>query len=79
MLDIETYLNNYTIKTELGVSGDTKFKSCNMNVNQAFFTQGDGMKNSAAFLPELLEDGIRLLIYAGNAGELLCVYSRLEA
>jgi len=40
---------------------------CNMQVNQAFFLQGDGMHNSAALLPELLEDGKRLLVYAGNA------------
>jgi hypothetical protein len=38
-----------------------------MQVNQAFFFQGDGMHNSAILLPELLEDGIRLLVYAGNA------------
>ena len=35
----------------------------------AFLGQGDGMKNSAALIPELLADGIRLLVYAGNAGE----------
>lgn len=68
MGDIETYMNNYTIKQELGVSTDTKFSSCNMNVNQAFFTQGDGSRNSALVIPELLESGIRLLVYAGNAG-----------
>ena len=38
-----------------------------MQVNHAFFLQGDGMHNSAALLPELLEDGKRLLVYAGNA------------
>jgi hypothetical protein len=31
------------------------------------FCKGDGMHNSAAVLPELLADGIRLLVYAGNA------------
>ena len=30
---------------------------------------GDGMYNSALLIPELLEDGIRLLAYAGNAGK----------
>jgi cathepsin A (carboxypeptidase C) len=38
-----------------------------MKVNQAFMMQGDGMHNAAALLPELVEDGVRLLIYAGNA------------
>ena len=39
-----------------------------MQVNQAFMFQGDGMHNSAALLPELLESGVRVLVYAGNAG-----------
>lgn len=30
--------------------------------------QGDGMHNSALLLPELVNDGVRLLVYAGNAG-----------
>ena len=30
--------------------------------------QGDGMHNSALLLPELIDDGVRLLVYAGNAG-----------
>ncbi|KAG8966199.1 hypothetical protein FRC03_012317 [Tulasnella sp. 419] len=64
---IETYLNNATVKNELGVAKSTKFASCNMDVNQAFLGQGDGMKNSAALIPELLENGVRVLIYAGNA------------
>ncbi|CED82787.1 serine carboxypeptidase [Phaffia rhodozyma] len=63
---VETYLNEAEIKRQLGVPKDLEFKSCNMQVNQAFMSQGDGMHNSAALLPELLEDGIRLLIYAGE-------------
>lgn len=39
-----------------------------MKVNEAFMYQGDGMHNSAALLPDLINDGIRLLVYAGNAG-----------
>ncbi len=39
-----------------------------MKVYEAFMYQGDGMHNSAALLPELINDGIRLLVYAGNAG-----------
>lgn len=40
----------------------------NAILNLAFALQGDGVKNSAALIPELLDDGIRLLVYAGNAG-----------
>ncbi|KAF9515933.1 hypothetical protein BS47DRAFT_1381315 [Hydnum rufescens UP504] len=64
---IETYLNNNTIKAELGVDSEQTFQSCNMQVNGAFTTQGDKMHNSAEALPELLAAGIRVLIYAGNA------------
>ncbi|CAE7076121.1 unnamed protein product [Rhizoctonia solani] len=64
---IETFMNDDKVKSELGAVGDREFKSCNMKVNQAFMMQGDGMHNAAALLPELIEDGVRLLIYAGNA------------
>lgn len=64
---IETFMNDDKVKSELGAVADREFKSCNMKVNQAFMMQGDGMHNAAALLPELIEDGVRLLIYAGNA------------
>ncbi|CAE6509142.1 unnamed protein product [Rhizoctonia solani] len=64
---IETFMNDEKVKSELGAVSDRDFKSCNMQVNQAFMMQGDGMHNAAALLPELIEDGVRLLIYAGNA------------
>jgi len=49
-----------------------------MRVNEAFMFQGDGMHNSAALLPELINDGIRLLVYAGNA-DMMCNYIGNEA
>lgn len=33
---------------------------------------GDGAHNSAAMIPELLEDGIRVIVYAGNKVSFLC-------
>lgn len=41
-----------------------------MCLSSAFALSGDGVKNSGALIPELLDDGIRLLVYAGNAGTL---------
>ena len=41
--------------------------------------QGDGMHNSAALLPELINDGVRLLVYAGNAGEFYFILNRSSA
>ncbi|QRV80572.1 Serine carboxypeptidase [Ceratobasidium sp. AG-Ba] len=64
---VETFLNDDKVKSQLGAVASRDFKSCNMQVNQAFMMQGDGMHNAAALLPELIEDGVRLLIYAGNA------------
>ena len=63
-------MNNPSNKAALGVNPSITFESCNMEVNQAFSLQGDGMRNSAALLSELVDEGIRLLVYAGNAGEL---------
>ena len=65
---VDTYLNQPSVKAELGVSQERKFASCNMEVNQAFTLGGD-WSNSALLLPELVNGGVRLLVYAGNAGE----------
>ena len=65
---IETWMNEPKNKVALGASLDRTFASCNMEVNQAFTMNGDGMHNSALLLPDLINDGIRLLVYAGNAG-----------
>jgi cathepsin A (carboxypeptidase C) len=63
-------MNDPKNKAALGVNPAQSFTSCNMEVNQAFMLQGDGMHNSALLLPELVNDGVRLLVYAGNAGTL---------
>jgi len=70
---IETWMNDPKNKVALGVDPERTFTSCNMEVNQAFMLQGDGMHNSAALLPDLVNDGIRLLVYAGNA-DMMCNY-----
>ena len=64
---IAVYMNNPSVKRAVGASPNVDFASCNMEVNQAFFGQGDGMHNSAKLLPELIDDDIKLLVYAGNA------------
>ena len=61
-------MNDPAVKKELGVDPSRSFESCNMEVNRAFSTQADGMRNSALLLTDLVNDGIRLLVYAGNAG-----------
>jgi len=64
---IDTWMNDDANKKALGVDPSRSFESCNMQVNQAFLMQGDGMHNSAILLPDLINDGVRLLVYAGNA------------
>ncbi|KAI0275295.1 Alpha/Beta hydrolase protein [Gloeopeniophorella convolvens] len=70
---IETWLNEPKTKAALGVDPTKTFESCSMEINQSFMFQGDGMHNSAVLLPELINDGIRLLVYAGNA-DMMCNY-----
>ncbi|KAH9051982.1 Alpha/Beta hydrolase protein [Lactarius vividus] len=74
----ETWLNDPKTKAALGADSSRTYEACNMKVNAAFMYQGDGMHNSAALLPELINDGIRLLVYAGNA-DLVCNYIGNEA
>ncbi|KAI4518274.1 peptidase S10, serine carboxypeptidase [Schizophyllum commune Loenen D] len=70
---IDIWMNQPKVKAALGVNPARNFQSCNMEVNQAFAMQGDGAHNSAALLPDLVNDGIRLLVYAGNA-DMMCNY-----
>ncbi|KAJ7223041.1 carboxypeptidase C [Mycena pura] len=70
---IDVYMNDDKVKVALGVDPYRTFQSCNMEVNQAFALQGDGAHNSAELLSELVDGGVRLLIYAGNA-DMVCNY-----
>lgn len=71
-------MNDAKNKAALGANPSRTFESCNMQTNQAFMSQGDGMHNSAMLLPELIDDGVRLLVYAGNAGGCLGALQRLH-
>ncbi|AES67521.2 serine carboxypeptidase-like [Medicago truncatula] len=66
--DIETLLNMKTVKEALGV-GDLKFEYCSFLVHAALTE--DWMKNLEVGIPALLEDGIKLLVYAGEK-DLIC-------
>jgi len=61
---IETYLNNADIQKALGVS--KKWGSCNKAVTLLFAYAGDWMKTFHQLIPDMLADGIRTLIYAGD-------------
>lgn len=67
MQAIEKYMNLPDVKESFGVPDSVEFQSCNMQVNQNFMMQGDSMHDTSLLLPELIEDGMRLLVYAGEA------------
>ncbi|KAG5599169.1 hypothetical protein H5410_030539 [Solanum commersonii] len=66
--NMENLLNDEQVKHALGV-GDIEFVSCSSTVYQAM--QLDWMRNLEAGIPPLLEDGIKLLVYAGEY-DLIC-------
>lgn len=63
---ITTYLNQPEVMAELGVQVE-EYKSCNMEVNQQFFLAGDYMRPYHKEIPPLLADGVKVLVYAGDA------------
>eukprot|EP00250_Pteridium_aquilinum_P018668 c24158_g2_i1 orf=1714-3408(+) len=66
--NMENYLNQQAVKEALGV-GDRQFVSCSPLVYK--FMIMDWMRNLEVGIPTLLEDGIQLLVYAGEY-DLIC-------
>ncbi|GMJ08886.1 serine carboxypeptidase-like 48 [Hibiscus trionum] len=66
--DVETFLNLKSVRKALGV-GDIDFVSCSSVVYEAMIM--DWMRNFEVGIPSLLEDGIKVLIYAGEY-DLIC-------
>nr|GME18570.1 serine carboxypeptidase-like [Ipomoea batatas] len=62
--NVETLLNTQSVKDALGVGEGIEFVSCSTEVYQAMAS--DWFKNLAVGIPSMLEDGINLLIYAGE-------------
>lgn len=66
--NVEKFLNLKSVRDDLGV-GDIEFVSCSPTVHQAMLT--DWMRNLEVGIPALIEDGINLLVYAGEY-DLIC-------
>ncbi|KAF9676641.1 hypothetical protein SADUNF_Sadunf08G0024100 [Salix dunnii] len=66
--NMEKFLGQKSVKEALGV-GDIDFVSCSPTVYQAMLV--DWMRNLEVGIPALLEDGIKLLVYAGEY-DLIC-------
>ncbi|KAJ9103145.1 hypothetical protein QFC21_002567 [Naganishia friedmannii] len=70
---IEEYMNSQEVKNALGAPKDVKFQSCNMDINRNFLFNGDVMRETSLLMVPLVNEGIRLLIYAG-VRDLMCNY-----
>eukprot|EP00658_Telonema_sp_P-2_P054108 TRINITY_DN4302_c0_g1_i1.p1 TRINITY_DN4302_c0_g1~~TRINITY_DN4302_c0_g1_i1.p1 ORF type:complete len:446 (+),score=94.73 TRINITY_DN4302_c0_g1_i1:62-1399(+) len=62
--DVEGFLSQDKVKSALGVRKDIQWQSCNFTVNSAFAS--DWMKDFQSTVPDLLANGTRVLIYAGD-------------
>ncbi|KAF5729478.1 Serine carboxypeptidase-like 49 [Tripterygium wilfordii] len=67
--NLEKFLNQKSVRDALGVAADLDFVSCSSTVYQAMLI--DWMRNLEVGIPALLEDGIKLLVYAGEY-DLIC-------
>ncbi|CDH59771.1 carboxypeptidase y precursor [Lichtheimia corymbifera JMRC:FSU:9682] len=63
---VQKYLNRPEVMKAIGAQVD-KYESCNMAINFQFNMAGDWMRPYVNEVAPLLEDGIRILIYAGDA------------
>jgi serine carboxypeptidase-like clade 4 len=66
--NMEKFLNQESVRDSLGV-GKIRFVSCSTEVYAAMLV--DWMRNLEVGIPALLDDGINLLIYAGEY-DLIC-------
>ncbi|XP_020215288.1 serine carboxypeptidase-like [Cajanus cajan] len=62
--NVEKLLNLKKVKSALGVRKDLEFVSCSSTVYDAMLQ--DWMRNLEVGIPTLLEDGINMLVYAGD-------------
>ena len=60
--NIHTFLNQKEVQSTLGVDSGREWQSCNMAVNAAFQSSGDWGRNFQQKLPDLMGDGIRVLM-----------------
>merc|ERR1711977_167587 len=63
--NVGTYLDRPEVRAALGV-GNRKWSDCNRAVAMAFELDGDWMQSYQQMIPDQLEDGVRVLIYAGD-------------
>ncbi|BFZ62094.1 hypothetical protein YB2330_003173 [Saitoella coloradoensis] len=75
--DISRYLNRDDVKSALGVEVE-KYDSCNFDINRNFLFAGDWMQPFHRDVPVVLDKGVDVLIYAGDA-DFICNWIGNEA
>ena len=63
------WLNDENVKRELGANPAINFTSISQKVSKDFLASGDLMHYSAGLLTDLVNDDVRLLVYAGDTGK----------
>ncbi|KZV85984.1 serine carboxypeptidase [Exidia glandulosa HHB12029] len=64
---ISTFLDKPSTRATLGIPEHIgNFTSCSREVGAAFRTDQDGLRGSAAYVAELLQRGVRVLVYVGT-------------
>lgn len=64
--NVGTYLERPEVMAAIGVDGKHKWTSCNKLVTIGFELAGDWMKSYQQMIPDQLNAGIKVLIYAGD-------------
>ena len=71
---LDVWMNLDSTRKALGIDPEVgKFSGCNDTVNQDFRLTGEFYYSTAPLLPELVNNGVRLLVYSGNT-DYLCNY-----
>lgn len=65
--DLQVFLNQEWVRKEIGVEPSLgNFTWISWDVNSAFWASGDPLYQNSHYVAELLERGVRVLIYAGT-------------
>ena len=59
-------MNKEWVKKAIGVDEERNYSTISWDVNTAFWLSGDPLYQNSHYVAELLERGIRVLIYAGT-------------
>ncbi|KAJ7088580.1 serine carboxypeptidase [Mycena epipterygia] len=70
---IKAYMNSAPVRNAIGADPRREWSEMNAALQLDFMSRGDGAHPTHALLPALVNDGVRLLVYAGNT-DMVCNY-----